>query len=214
VGTVPTNLARSLKRRLGLARAVETGTWVGNGALLLSDVFPEVETIELSPEVAASARETLAREATIALREGDSRTLLAPSSRPTFYFLDGHWCGGATGGVDAECPVLDELDAVAGGHPDDVLVIDDAALFVEPPPPPHRPEDWPSLAEVEERIGRHWPGHVVVVAHDQIVAVPERARDLAEAWAAAPFEPPERDRSLATRVLRKRWQLAARRRSG
>jgi hypothetical protein len=209
MGTIPAPLVRSLKRRLGLVRAVETGTWVGGGALLLADAFDDVTTIELSPEVAARAREILAREPVTVL-EGDSRTLLRPSMEPTFYFLDAHWCGGITGGAEAECPVLQELDAIAGGSPDDVIVIDDAKLFVEPPPPPHRAEDWPTLAEVEERIARHWPGHGVTVAHDQIVAVPARAADLIADWSSQPFVPPQRDRNPVRRALRRVKRLARR----
>jgi hypothetical protein len=209
MGTIPAPLVRSLKRRLGLVRAVETGTWVGGGALLLSDAFDEVTTIEVSPEVAARAREILAREPVTVL-EGDSRRLLQPSIEPTFYFLDAHWCGGITGGADAECPVLEELDAIAGGSRDDVIVIDDAKLFVEPPPPPHRVDDWPTLAVVEERLARHWPGHRVVVAHDQIVAVPQRAADLVEDWSSQPFVEPQRDRNPLRRVLRRVRRLVRR----
>lgn len=207
MGTIPAPLARSLRRRLGLRHAVETGTWVGGGALLLSDAFDDVTTIELSPEVAARAREILAREP-VTVVEGDSRVLLRPSTEPTFYFLDAHWCGGNTGGVDAECPVLEELDAIAGGHADDVIVIDDAKLFVEPPEPPHRADDWPSVGMVEERLHLHWPAHRVILAHDQILAVPERAADLVERWASRPYVQPRRDRNPFRLALRKwrRWR--------
>jgi len=206
MGTVPVTLARRLKRRLALRRAVETGTWAGGGALLLSDVFRDVTTIEVSEDVAQRAAVALSAES-IRVVNADSRSVLHPSKVPSFYFLDGHWCGGSSGGEIDECPLLEELELIGGGHEDDCIVIDDARLFVDPPPPPHRPEQWPSLAEIEERLRKHWPHHAVVVAHDQIVAVPSRAADIAERFAASPFEPPRRERNLVRRALRKARRL-------
>jgi hypothetical protein len=212
MGTVPVGLARNLKRRLGLERAVETGTWAGGGALLLSDVFRDVTTIELSEEIATRAAEVLAREP-IEVVQGDSRDILRPSTTPTFYFLDGHYMGGTVAAED-QCPVLDELAAIAGGHDDDCIVIDDARFFVAPPPPPSPPEKWPTLAEIEERLKLHWPRHSMVVAHDQIVVVPERAADLAGRFAAAPFQQPRRERNLFRRGLRKARRLIREAREG
>jgi hypothetical protein len=212
MGTVPIGLARDLKRQLTLRHGVETGTYTGRGALLLSEVFASVTTIERSEDLARETAAALLREP-IRVVQGDSRKVLRPSREPTFYFLDGHWSGGRTAGEGDECPVLDELDAIAGGSPDDCIVIDDARLFVQPPPPPHDPGQWPSIAEVESCLARHWPGHVVVVAHDQIVAAPERAAGVVHAFAAAPFQAPARDRSpmrRLTRKLRKARRLVAR----
>ena len=85
-----------------------------------------------------------------------------------------------TAGETDECPVLDELRALAEGHPDDCVLIDDARLFVEPPPPPHKPDQWPSLDEVVVAIRATRPAHQVEVHHDIIVAVPPSAEDLVE----------------------------------
>lgn len=216
MGTVPIGLARDLKRRLRLRQGVETGTYTGRGARLLSDVFASVTTIERSEDLAREAAAALLHEP-IRVVQGDSREVLRPSREPTFYFLDGHWSGGRTAGEGDECPVLGELDAIAGGSADDCIVIDDARLFVQPPPPPHDPTQWPRLDDVERRLAHHWPGHVVVVAHDQIVAAPERAADLVHGFAAASLEAPARDRSRVrrlTRRLRKARRLVARRVGG
>jgi predicted O-methyltransferase YrrM len=208
VGTVPVELARDLRRSLSIDRAVETGTWVGGGALLLSDVFRDVTTIELSEAYARNAAEILRREP-IRVVHGDSRAVLQPSDVPTFYFLDGHWSGGDTA-EDDQCPLLDELAAIAGGHPDDCVVIDDARLFAEALPPGHRRDQWPTLEEVERTLSAYWPEHVVVVAHDQIAAVPARAAAAVSRWAETPYVEPVRDTSVRGRIVRKLRRLARR----
>jgi len=185
MGVLPHQLARDLRDRLGLVRAIETGTYKGGSARILASIFPEVVTIELDPALHRRAVDGLAGIPAITAVQGSSRDRLAPlvdPARPTLYWLDGHWSGGATAGEDDECPVLDELRAVATGHPDDCILIDDARLFLEPPPPPHKPEQWPSLDEIEAAIRTARPDHHVAVLHDIVVAVPQRAEDLADGF--------------------------------
>lgn len=183
MGVLPQQLARDLRDRFGLLRAIETGTYKGGSARILASIFPEVVTIELDPTLHARAVDRLAGIPAIMAVQGSSRDRLAPlvdPVRPTLYWLDGHWSGGVTAGEEDECPVLDELAAIAGGHPDDCILIDDARLFVEPPPPPHKPEQWPSLDEIEAAIRTARPDHHVAVVHDIVVAVPQQAEDLAD----------------------------------
>jgi hypothetical protein len=211
VGTVPASLARDLKRRLEIGCGVETGTYTGGGALLLSDIFGSVTTIELSEELASEAAAVLRFEP-IRVIQGDSRDVLRPSTQPTFYYLDGHWSGGRTAGEGVECPLLGELDAISGGHADDCIVIDDARLFVDSRGSRVNEYGWPSLDEVRERVARYWPEHAVVLGHDQIVVVPAQAADLAEAFASRPAEVPGRDQHPIRRLkraLRKLQRLLA-----
>lgn len=198
---VPQALARMLRDRLDLVRAIETGTYLGRGTRLLAEVFPEVVTIEVAPALARAAASRLASVAGVEVVEGSSRDVLPDlidTSCPTLYWFDGHWSGGATGGAADQCPVLAELAAAAGGHPDDCILVDDARLFLAPPPPPHDVSQWPTYREIEDAIRAARPAHRVLVAHDVIVAVPERAFDLAAAFAAAP--PPKRP-SFGVRAL-------------
>ena len=122
MGSVPVSLAAELQRSLGLGRAVETGTYLGDGARRLADIFPKVVTIELSDELYEKARSSLRDQPTIKALHGDSRLLLAGLVDPevaTLFFLDGHWSGGYTAGQESECPVLQELAALRGGNPND-----------------------------------------------------------------------------------------------
>lgn len=202
MGVLPQRLAEGLRDRLGLTRAIETGTYRGAGTRRLAAIFPSVVTIEVSAELARAAASALAAQPAIEVRHGSSREVLASLVDPeqaTLYWLDGHWSGGVTGGEDDECPVLDELRAISVGHPDDVVLIDDARLFLAPPPQPHDPSQWPNVAQLVDALVRSKPGHDVIVAHDIVVAVPARAADLAAAFAhgAAPRGEPLLRRAVA-----------------
>jgi hypothetical protein len=192
VGGLSRELSVALRDRLGLRRGIETGTLHGGGARLMSELFDTAVSIELSETLHAAASDALRDVPNVALLQGDSRTLLPTlqdASLPTLYFLDGHWSGGETAGEGAECPVLEEIAAIAAGHPDDCLVVDDARLFAASPPPPHDPAAWPTLIEVLDAIRAVRPDHHLTVLHDQIVAVPTRAKDLVDDWGRGAPEP-------------------------
>src|SRR5215470_15285010 len=106
---MPQQLARDLRDRLGLVRAIETGTYRGRGTRLLADVFPRVTTIEVAPQLARAAAASLASLAHVDVVGGSSADVLPgliDPVQPTLYWLDGHWSGGETGGAGDECPVI------------------------------------------------------------------------------------------------------------
>jgi hypothetical protein len=194
VGGLSAKLVRELREDLDLERGIETGTFRGGGARLLGSLFPEVASIELSPALHEAAAAAVADMPHVRLLQGDSREWLprlVDPSKPTLYFLDGHWSGGVTAGEESECPVMDELRAIAGGHPDDCIVIDDARHLAAPPPPPHDPSHWPDLVEVLDLVRAIRPDHHVTVLHDQIIGVPARARGPVDEFGrTAPQEQP------------------------
>lgn len=186
VGVFPAGLGQELRRVIGIRRAVETGTNLGDGAMRLAGIFEQVSTIELSSERAEAARRALADLPSVQVLEGDSRELLpdlVSAERPTLYWLDGHWSGGSTAGEGDQCPVLGEIAMLAAGHPDDCILIDDARLFVASPPPPFDPSQWPGLVEVLEAIRATRPAHHITVAQDLIIGVPLRAKPVVDAFA-------------------------------
>jgi hypothetical protein len=183
VGSAPDQLAAELRDSLLLERAVETGTYLGDGARTLAGIFASVVSIELSEQYHRRATEALAGIPKVRLIYGDSREELRRLARervPTFYFLDGHWSGGDTAGEGSECPVVAEIAALAEGHPRDCVVIDDARLFAAAPPPPHDPHQWPTLIEVFAAIRGVRPDHHVTLLHDQVIAVPAEARPIVD----------------------------------
>lgn len=179
MGSVDIQLANDLKALLDLRRAVETGTYRGRTARLLAEIFPAVVTVELSVELHARATEALRDVPSVLALQGHSAEVLRDLSdpgTPTLFYLDGHWSGGVTAGVDDECPVLSEIDAIGTGHPNDCLIIDDANLFTSAPPPPHDPRAWPTLLELFDAIRAKRPEHVVTVLANQVIAIPPSGR--------------------------------------
>jgi hypothetical protein len=193
--SIPFDLAKALIAAEGIRYAVETGTYLGDSALMLAEVLDGVWSVELKPEILAQAKERTAHQPNIHLFEGYSPEvlpgILAQVPGPALYWLDGH--GGTFGANDVpstikECPVLDEL-AVIAQHPHaarSVILIDDARAFLGPMLH-HRP-DWPTFLEVAEALGedRH-----VTILDDVIIAVPKDLRPVVEAWWRTKLE--ERD---------------------
>jgi hypothetical protein len=185
MGSVDLHFVSALATQGGLRRAVETGTYRGRTARSLATIFPEVVTIELSAELHREAAEALRDTPAVQALPGHSAQVLRDvrdATKPSLFFLDGHWSGGATAGADDECPVLEEIEVIAGGHPGDCLVIDDAQLFTSAPPPPHKPEAWPTLVEVFDTIRRGRPEHFVTLIADQVIAVPGPLRGVVDAY--------------------------------
>lgn len=189
MGSHLADLGADLRATLGLGRAVETGTFRGDTSVALAAVFPEVVTIELAPALHRKAAERFAREAphvTAVLNDSVAALAALPSCpEGTMFFLDGHWSTGPTAGRGRECPVMEELGAIAGGSSRDCLIIDDARLFAAAPPPPHDPTQWPSLMEVFDALREQHPGHYVTLVADQVIAVPGEARAAIDSYARA-----------------------------
>jgi len=185
--SIPIDLAAALVDAADLAFAVETGTYLGDSALMLADLVEEVWSVELKPEILAQARERTAHRSTIHLVEGYSPevlpALLKEVPGPALFWLDGH--GGTFGANDTpahvrECPVLEELAAIEQ-HPDaarSVVLIDDARAFFGPMLQ-HRPQDWPTFMEVADALGRD---RYVTVLDDVVIGVPADLRPVVDGW--------------------------------
>jgi hypothetical protein len=185
MGTIDLRLATELRDKLGLRRAVETGTYRGLTARALASLFESVITIELSRPIHEQAATALRDLPNVEAVQGHSSDVLdgvTQQDTPTLYFLDGHWSGGDTAGSGDECPVLGELAAIGPGSHDDCLVIDDARLFTSAPPPPHDPAQWPTIVEVFDAIRSQRPHHAVTLLSDQVIAVPLRAKSVIDSY--------------------------------
>lgn len=186
VGSVDIKLAKDLAASAGLQRVIETGTYHGRTARLLAEVFPEVITIERDAALHRDARRRLADLVSVTAVQGHSVARLAEladHSKPTLFFLDGHWSGADTAGEEDECPVLAELGTIGAGNATDCFIIDDARLFTSAPPPPHRPEQWPTIAEVFDAVRMGHPEHFVTLLNDQVLAVPQAGRSAVDSYA-------------------------------
>jgi hypothetical protein len=181
----PEDLIVALQNHAGIEQFVETGTFRGNTAAWAAGHFREVTTIEMSAAIHAAFRARFASLANVRALHGDSRALLgdivAGLSQPAIFWLDAHWSGLDTAGVEAECPVLEEIARIDASSQEHVLLVDDARLFCAPPPRPHRAEQWPDLRTVVDVLaagGRRY----VALFEDVFVAVPSKDRQFLSAW--------------------------------
>jgi hypothetical protein len=144
-------------------------------------MFSLVVTVELSDHYFANAQKELADLPNVATNHGSSPALLRTlEAEPTLYWLDAHWSGLDTAGVENPCPVLDEITAIPA-DPADCLLIDDARLFATTA----EPKRWPTLVEVIDALRAARPGAHVTVIHDLILCVPAAAKDLVDEFGAA-----------------------------
>lgn len=125
-----------------LSAAVETGTFLGDTAAVLSRHCEQVTTIELHPHLAALARLRFTNNRRVRVVEGDSGLLLpkivAGLDRPTLFYLDGHYSGDGTA---PSAPLLKEISAIIdGAKKGSVVVIDDLRCFGVDP-------DYPTLTQ-------------------------------------------------------------------
>jgi hypothetical protein len=181
MGSFPYELGIRLRNELGLTRAVETGTYYGGTARDLAGLFGRVVTVELSADLFSQVSPELSELKNLKTHLGDSPTVLREVRDPsaaTLYWLDAHWSGGATAGEANPCPLLDELESIRGGHPDDTLLIDDARQFATS----RDPESWPTLVAALDAIRDAFPEHHVTVLQDLIIVVPARAKSVVDDW--------------------------------
>ena len=184
---IPPALAASLIQGLGLASAVETGTNRGHTAKLLADLVSDVWTIELSQELADQAKKEYGYLQGVHFLRGDSAevlpTLVPELVSPTLFWLDAHWCGDGTAGIDAQCPLLEELAIVdrAPAAAESCILIDDAATFLGGPPPEWRARDFPPFIDIVDTL-RSCHQRYVTVLQDVIIAVPSHGREIVERY--------------------------------
>lgn len=93
---------------------IETGTFLGQTVVALSPHFSELHTIELSTECFEAARLFAWKAARpIHYHLGNSikvlKAILPKVSGPTVLYLDAHWSGSVTKGLEEEIPLMKEL---------------------------------------------------------------------------------------------------------
>jgi hypothetical protein len=174
---------RFLQARYALQSFVETGTYRGDATEFASTVFPDVISIEVDPGCHRLATQRL-QNTTARLILGDSREALprvvAALGGPALFWLDGHAGGGFHGDQD-NCPLLEELAAIADSPFEHFVLIDDARAFLAPPPPPFDADKWPDLAQVLTEIRRRTPYYCVAIM-DVLICVPSEAKGYVRAF--------------------------------
>src|SRR4051812_28722849 len=189
--SIDSGLVRQLKTVLPLEVFVETGTYEGASVEAVLPLFEEIHTVELSAQLYARAADTFAGNSKVHVHHGHSRDVLkdlVPKVRrkPVLYWLDAHWCGDEgehSGGVEEQCPLLDELNAIRSINNRSVVLVDDARLFMAPPPAPATTEGWPQLSQVLDRLTALTSRHELLVIDDVFVFFPPAAREVLSEFA-------------------------------
>jgi len=150
---------------------VESGTFRGQSfrRALESGIFERCYTVEIVPrlyEKVASQYPTQAnRQVFLGKSHEVFRSQIFPLCSPDdriFFWLDGHFSGGHTGGAESLAPLLDELEAIRQSCPTSSLVIaidDSDDLGKRDEVPGH---NWPTRAEVVTAIDKINPNFACV----------------------------------------------------
>jgi len=116
-------LFHNLRNRYQIKTVIETGTYQGASTAFFALAFPEVHTIDISPQFRGESQERLSSFANIQFHLGSSEKVLAhilPTLKDRFilFYLDAHW--------DEFWPLLDELEEINKTHHQRcIIVIDD-----------------------------------------------------------------------------------------
>lgn len=162
---------------------IETGTYQGKTSAWAAQVFNIVETIEIASTLFEKAKVEYQDVINIRFNLGDSsivlNEILQRHQEPAVFWLDGHWCGGESGGEEQECPILQEIAIIrTHAHPDSIILIDDARLFLAPPPLPHSANKWPDVGEVIRWLSAFDVNCEIRIVDDVIYCVPHKMKDL------------------------------------
>lgn len=184
-GGVPTHLVQPLLDNFKIPYFVETGTANGDSARWAASLFFKTWTIELVKDRA----ETKSFSDKIEFLEGDSTELLPEiiqellelkgnqEHQYVLFYLDAHYSGDTPNESDyPECPVLNEIKAIAEYGEDAIIIIDDARLFFGSPPYPHDPTEWPSISEIFWVLQNFFPYHHITITDDYVLAIPLHLR--------------------------------------
>ena len=173
---IPKDIVIELAKLSGAEVFIETGTLHGDTTRWASHYFTDVHTVEMSEELYNENKNTLSTLSGVTTHLGNSRNVLPVilskiQDKTALLWLDGHWSGGDTAGVNDECPLLEELENLKG-RPNDIILIDDARLFLSAPPLPHDPLQWPNITEIIESVESCDGERFIQIVNDVIFIIP------------------------------------------
>ena len=176
----PEELVLRLKRAFSIDTFIETGTFKGHTSSWAAAHFPCVISIEAGQKLYQEAMEQYAHHKNIEFICGDGPAELAKIvpqlHEPAVFWLDSHWCGEDSCKLDIECPLIQELEALARSKTPHFILIDDARYFLSPPPSFHDRSQWPNIAQVIDSLRSRHADTYTIVLEDVIIAVPPYAK--------------------------------------
>lgn len=184
----PEGLVIKLKDVVGSECFIETGTFKGNTAKWASNYFDKVITIENSSEIYKDTSNRLSEINNIDFRFGHTieklQEIVPALGAPAIFWLDAHWCGGASYGRQDECPIITEVEIINRSKQSHCILIDDARLFMAPPPYPHDMNMWPDITALLNAINEK-KNRYTVIHDDAIISVPEIGKEIVQEYCRA-----------------------------
>jgi hypothetical protein len=172
---IPKELVIELKNIFKINDFIETGTFKGGTTYWASKIFKNVFTVEYSSVLYKAAVLKLSNCRNVTCYFGNSPSqlpqIISQLNSPAIFWLDAHWCGGSTYGVDDECPLLEEISLIIEQNENHIIIIDDARLFLKPPSKLLSSDQWPGLNEILCLLLKR-PDFYTFVSEDVIVSIP------------------------------------------
>jgi len=190
-GGLPVYLIKPLLEQHEIRYFVETGTASGSSVREAAKLFDKCWTIELI--YGRPALEDAPDN--VEFRMGRSIDIL-PSiiydlnilkgtegkRQWVLFWLDAHYSDDKPNETrEKECPLLDEIEAIAQYGEDALIFIDDARLFFGHPPYPNNPSDWPTIQQIFESLTRNFPYHKTTITDDYILCTSIHVNEVLDA---------------------------------
>jgi hypothetical protein len=188
-GSLKGSLLKDLKQFFAVDTFIETGTFLGDTALVAAKIFDNVHTVELSPEIASKAAQRLKPWNNVVVYQGESGEILNQllpkcNGKNVLFYLDAHYSahygGFHTAKGYAYTPILRELKALAAAeNMHGVILIDDLRLFQDSRFPAkvknlnYGVETYPHLEEIIRAILEIDPNYQICFLSDALLAFPK-----------------------------------------
>jgi len=183
---IPLQIASELAKLANVDTFIETGTYVGGTVNAVAKYFETVHTIEISEYVYNTYGQNIT-ESKVVRHLGDSRNILPqilkniPQEQAVLFWLDGHYSGSETGGMEYPYPLMEELGIILQ-RPNDIILIDDARLFFS-----GNGNNCPTISDIMFMLPNKGKEHFVQIADDVIFIIPIKNQALVNClhnWAA------------------------------
>lgn len=173
---VPQDFTKSMAAMLGIGCFIETGTNRGGTAVWATEHFRTVHTVERDTGLFDACKARFGHVPNLHLHHGHSvdclMRVVGGLKESAIFWLDAHYSGDGTSGVDDECPLIREINVINASAFDHVVLIDDARLFLAPPPPPHDVDQWPDLSQILRALDAGPRPRYTAVVADVVISVP------------------------------------------
>ena len=172
-GGLPVDYIKRFTEQYSIPVFIETGTAGGDSVREAAKIFETCHSIEI-----VGGRPVGEFPENVTLHNGNSANLVGNIAKKypyenIFFWLDAHWSEPHESEEHVnECPILEEIEAIAHCGKRALIMIDDARLFYGRPPWPCNPSKWPRFQFVFEKLRACFPDHITTIVDDYIICFP------------------------------------------